>query len=92
MKPIKKVDDLREQFIIFLALKPARLKYDWNNCSDCACGQFIKQWLGRDPLAWNWNYRYRDPISGKVWDRWNMLAAQHPRTFGGLLKRVQAEC
>lgn len=78
-------------FALFVASKEPKEAYNWNNCQECAVGQYLKS-MEKLPTTENWSL---DPIHGM-----NMLAKGKMSpidpaygsdwTFGKLADRILA--
>ena len=69
----------KEDILLWLAGKDPNEKYDWSNCSACACGQYSSARLGTS-TAWLGAQRYIPALH-----ELNRLACDVPsRSFGEL--------
>ncbi len=74
----------KEDILLWLAGKDPNEKYDWSNCSECACGQYSSARLGAS-TAWLSMQKYSHAIH-----ELNRLACDTPsRTFGELYPIVR---
>lgn len=85
------MQNLSDQFTVWVASQPADEQYDYFNECHCACGQFftfigLAEQVNRDDPANDGKTALRDRIETRFMEE--LIA--HPRTFGQLAARLEA--
>jgi hypothetical protein len=81
----------REHMLLWLAGKHPDERYVWESTSECACGRYAREAMGKPNWWWTSEAHYRLAGStGQAFTQLNNLASHAPRTYGALYERALA--
>jgi hypothetical protein len=75
----------RSHIVLWLASKPHDKTYDWESYSECACGQYAREIMGKSNIWW---HEFSKTPDGKQFAELNFMAALCS-TFGELYERAE---